>query len=58
MMWTIADIIIALFMIAVIGAILTLIVRAIYPNRVIIDEPYEARETTETRYRKASGEEV
>jgi hypothetical protein len=46
-------------MIAVIGAILTLIVRAIYPNRVIPDdEPYEARETTETRYRKASGEEV
>jgi hypothetical protein len=45
-------------MIAAIGFILTLIVRAIYPPRVIIDEPYEARETPEARYRKASGEEV
>ena len=46
MMWTGVDIIIDLFMIAVIGAILTLIVREIYPNRVIIDEPYgDATET-------------
>jgi hypothetical protein len=39
-MWTIQDIIIALFIVAVIGGILTLVVRAMYPNRVVIDEPY------------------
>lgn len=45
-MWTIQDIITALFIVAVIGGILTLIVRAMYPNRVVIDEPYgDATET-------------
>jgi hypothetical protein len=39
-MWTIQDIIIALFIVAMIGGILALIVRAMYPNRVVIDEPY------------------
>jgi NhaP-type Na+/H+ and K+/H+ antiporter len=27
-------------------------------NRVVIDEPYEQRDTPESRYRKASGEDV
>ena len=54
-MWTKEDIIIALVLAVLFGAIITLLVRAIYPNRVVIDEPYE-RETPESRYRKASGE--
>jgi hypothetical protein len=57
-MWTKEDIIIALVLAVLFGAIITLLVRAIYPNRVVIDEPYEQRDTPESRYRKASGEEV
>ncbi len=61
-MWTKEDIIIALFMMCVVFAILVLIVRAMYPNRVVVDERDEfdeyVAENPETRFRKASGEEV
>jgi hypothetical protein len=59
MMWTGADFIIALVILAVILGIITLIVRAFYPNRVIPDEREDFddyRDTPEARFRKADSE--
>ncbi len=58
-MWTGADIIIALMILAAILGIITLIVRALYPNKVVADEDEFAeyvRENPETRFRKVDGD--
>jgi hypothetical protein len=58
-MWTISEILIAMFLCGFSCAILIVLVRAFYPNRVIPDEREDFddyRDTPETRYRKASGE--
>jgi hypothetical protein len=60
MMWTGADILIALVILAAILVIITLIVRALYPNKVVADERDEfddyVSENPETRFRKADSE--
>jgi hypothetical protein len=59
-MWTGADILIALVILAAILVIITLIVRALYPNKVVADERDEfddyVSENPETRFRKADSE--
>jgi hypothetical protein len=59
-MWTGTDILIALFLLAAILGIITLIVRALYPNKVVADERDEfedyVSENPETRFRKVDSE--
>lgn len=59
-MWTGTDILIALMILAAIFGIITLIVRALYPNKVVADERDEfddyVSENPETRFRKADSE--
>jgi hypothetical protein len=62
MMWTGFDILIALVILAAILGIITLIVRALYPNKVVADERDEfdnyVSENPETRFRKVNGDDV
>jgi hypothetical protein len=59
MMWTGADILIALVILAAILGIITLIVRALYPNKVVPErdefDDYVS-ENPETRFRKVDSE--